>query len=137
ASGFGIMALIAGAERKFITRKQVVDRFLKITAFLTRAEKFHGAFSHFIDGPTGKVEPFFGPRDNGGDLVETSFLIQGLLTVKAYFNENIPEEKEIRDRITTIWRSVDWSWYRRYPDNKYLFWHWSPDKEWIINHQLI
>ena len=136
ASGFGIMALIVGSERNFITRKQSVERFLKIVNFLEKAEKFHGAFSHFIDGPTGKVEPFFGRRDNGGDLVETSFLMQGLLTARAYFNKDDADEKMIRDKITGLWQGVEWDWYRRYPDSKYLYWHWSPDKEWIINHRL-
>ena len=93
ASGFGIMALIVGTERKFITRKQSVERFIKIVSFLERAEKFHGAFPHFIDGPTGKVEPFFGMQDNGGDLVETSFLLQGLLAARAYFNKDDNDEK--------------------------------------------
>jgi hypothetical protein len=137
ASGFGIMALIVGTERNFITRQQSVERFLQITKFLEQAETFHGAFSHFIDGPTGKVEPFFGQRDNGGDLVETSFLIQGLLAARAYFNKENGNEKMIRDRITAIWRRVEWDWYRRYPDSKFLYWHWSPDKEWVINHRLI
>ncbi len=136
ASGFGIMALIAGTERKFITREQSVERFLKIVNFLERTEKFHGAFSHFVDGPTAKVEPFFGPRDNGGDLVETSFLMQGLLAAKAYFNKEDDDEKIIKDKITKIWEGIEWDWYRRYPDSKYLYWHWSPDKEWIINHRL-
>jgi len=136
ASGFGIMALIVGTERKFITRQQSVERFLKITSFLQNAEKFHGAFPHFIDGPTGKVEPFFGSRDDGGDLVETSFLMQGLLTARAYFKKKDENEKTIRNRITTIWNNIEWDWYRRYADSKYLYWHWSPDKAWIINHRL-
>ena len=137
ASGFGLMALIAGSERKFISRQQAVDRFLKVVRFLDKTDKFHGAFPHFVDGPTGKVEPFFGERDNGGDLVETSFLVQGLLTARAYFNGASEKEKEIRDRITRIWQGVEWAWYRRYPDSKFLYWHWSPDKEWVINHRLI
>lgn len=137
ASGFGIMALLVGAERKFITREQLTDRFLQITSFLEKADKFHGAFAHFIDGPTGKVEPFFGHRDNGGDLVETSFLIQGLLAARSYFDGNDEKEKQIRNAITKIWEGVEWDWYRRYPGNKFLLWHWSPDKEWIINHSLI
>jgi hypothetical protein len=136
ASGFGIMALIVGTERKFITREQSVKRFLKITSFLENAEKFHGAFSHFIDGTTGKVEPFFGSGDDGGDLVETSFLTQGLLAARAYFNKEVPDEKTIREKITNIWKNIEWDWYRRYPDSKYLYWHWSPDKAWIINHRL-
>ena len=136
ASGFGIMALLVGTERNFITREQSVDRFIKIVNFLENAEKFHGAFSHFIDGPSGKVEPFFGKRDDGGDLVETSFLMQGLLTARQYFNKDDSDEKTIRDKITTIWQNIEWDWYRRYPDSKYLYWHWSPDKAWIINHRL-
>ena len=137
ASGFGIMALIAGTERKFITREQSTERFLQIVNFLDRTETFHGAFSHFVDGPTGKVEPFFGKRDNGGDLVETSFLMQGLIAARAYFNKNDVREKEIRDKLTRIWNNVEWSWYRKEPETKFLTWHWSPDQRWIINHQLI
>jgi hypothetical protein len=137
ASGFGIMALIVGTERKFITREQSVERFLKIVSFLDRASTFHGAFSHFIDGPTARVEPFFGKSDNGGDLVETSFLMQGLLAARAYFNTNDAKEKTIRDKITAIWKKVEWDWYRRYADSKFLYWHWSPDQAWIVNHRLI
>ncbi|MDF2381659.1 hypothetical protein JMG10_09305 [Nostoc ellipsosporum NOK] len=137
AAGFGMMALIAGTERGFITREQAVERFTRITKFLERSEKFHGAFAHFMDGPTAKVEPFFGQRDNGGDLVETSFLVQGLLTAKAYFNKNNAAEEGIRQSITQLWKGIEWSWYRRYPQSPFLYWHWSPDKEWIIDHRLI
>jgi hypothetical protein len=136
ASGFGVMAILAGTERKFITRKQSVERFIKILDFLERAEKFHGAFAHFIDGPTGKVEPLFGSKDNGGDLVETSFLFEGLLTARQYFNQQNEDEKKIREKITALWQNVEWDWYRRSPDSKYLYWHWSPDQAWVINHRL-
>ncbi len=137
ASGFGIMALIVGTERNFITREQSVERFLRTLNFLEKADKFHGAFSHFIDGTTGRAEPFFGSRDNGGDLVETSFLLQGLLTARAYFNKEDADEKKIRDKITAIWENTEWDWYRRFPDSKFLYWHWSPDQEWVIDHKLI
>ena len=137
ASGFGMMALIAGAERNYITHQQVVDRFDKITSFLIKAEKFHGAFPHFIDGETGKVVPFFGNPDDGGDLVETAFLMQGLLCAKQYFNANNLAEKVIHDRVDTIWKGIEWDWYKQTPDSKFLYWHWSPDKAWIINHRLI
>ncbi|MBS2097562.1 glucoamylase family protein [Carboxylicivirga linearis] len=137
ASGFGIMALIVGAERGFITRTEAVDRMLTITRFLSECDKFHGAVSHFIDGPTGKVEPFFGERDNGGDLVETSFLFQGLLAARQYFTKDTNDETEIRSNITSLWEDVEWDWYDREKENKYLTWHWSPDKGWVINHKLI
>ncbi len=137
ASGFGIMALIVGTERKFITREQSVERFLKIVDFLGKADRFHGVFPHFLDGVTGKVEPFFGNRDNGGDLVEMSFLMQGLLAARAYFNGTDAKEKAIREKITSLWETTEWSWYRQFPDSKFLYWHWSPDQGWVINHKLI
>lgn len=137
ASGFGLMALLVGIERGWITRQQGVERFQQIVRFLDKAEKFHGAFSHFISGETGKVEPFFGQRDNGGDLVETAFLVQGLLAAREYFTGNNQQEKEIRDTITKLWRNVEWDWYRKKPEMDFLTWHWSPDKEWVLNHQLI
>ncbi|MFT3682231.1 MAG: glucoamylase family protein [Ferruginibacter sp.] len=137
ASGFGVMALITGAARKFITRKEAVDRFVKIVNFLEKAETFHGAYPHFIDGASGKVEPFFGTRDNGADLVETSFLMQGLLAARQYFSGNDPDEKLIRYKINSIWQKVEWSWFRQRPNSLFLYWHWSPDQAWVINHNLI
>ena len=132
ASGFGIMAIVAGIERGFITREEGVQRFLKITSFLEKADKYHGAVSHFIDGTTGKTVAFFGPKDNGGDLVETSFLFQGLLTARQYFNQENDKEKQIRKSIDSLWKNVEWSWYKQFKDSPYLYWHWSPDQAWVI-----
>ncbi|MCB0571807.1 MAG: hypothetical protein KDC66_18700 [Phaeodactylibacter sp.] len=137
ASGFGIMAIIVGAERNYISREQAVRRLIKITGFLKSCDKYHGALSHFMDGTTGKAIPFFGSRDNGGDLVETSFLFQGLLAARPYFDKDNEEEKEIRNSITQLWESVEWNWYDQEKEGKFLTWHWSPDKGWIIDHKLI
>lgn len=137
ASGFGIMALIAGTERGFISRDESVERFVQIVNFLEKAETFHGAFPHFIDGPSGKVEQFFGKRDNGADLVETSFLMQGLLAARQYFSRPSAKEQLIRETIDNIWKKVEWDWFRQFPDSKFLYWHWSPDQAWVINHNLI
>ncbi len=137
ASGFGIMALIVGTERNFITRDESVDRFLKILGFLEKADRFHGVYGHFMDGPTGKVEPFFGKRDNGADLVETAFLMQGLLAARQYFSEENEKETRIREQITEIWETAEWDWFRKDKDSPFLYWHWSPDQEWVINHPLV
>lgn len=137
ASGFGIMATLVGIERGFISREEGVERFLKIASFLEKADKFHGAVSHFIDGPTGKTVAFFGPKDNGGDLVETSFLFQGLLTARQYFDQDNAKERQIRERLDTLWKNVEWSWYKQFKDSPYLYWHWSADQAWVINHKLI
>ncbi|HTL17896.1 MAG TPA: glucoamylase family protein [Patescibacteria group bacterium] len=137
ASGFGIMALIAAAERHFVTREACVERMLKITRFLKNADRFHGAFPHFLNGQTGRCIPYFGKYDNGGDLVETAFLMQGLLSARQYFNRNTGSEGELRDAITELWRAVEWDWYRKDHSSDFLYWHWSPDFGWHISHPLV
>jgi hypothetical protein len=110
---------------------------LKILNFLkNNADKFHGAFSHWLNGTTGAVIPF-GQYDDGGDLVETSFMIQGILTVRQYFDEVNTNEEQIRNLCTEIWEEVEWSWYRRTSFSNYLYWHWSPNYAWQINFKLI
>lgn len=137
ASGFGIMALVTGVERGFITREQGIERMLKIVRFLEKADRFHGVWPHFLNGSTGEVIPLFGKFDNGGDLVETSFLIQGLLAARQYFDRETESEELIYQKITELWESVEWDWYRQNPDSDFLYWHWSPDWGWQINHKLI
>jgi len=137
ASGFGIMALIAGTERHFITREQCAERLLKITRFLRKADRFHGAWPHFLNGQTGRVVPYFGKYDDGGDLVETAFLVQGLLAAREYFDRDTAPEREIRQTITGLWRGVEWNWYRKEPSSPCLYWHWSPDFGWHISHPLV
>lgn len=138
ASGFGIMSLVVAAHRGYIPREQVAERMLKILAFLQRQDHFHGAMAHYYDGSSGHQQIFFGPDDDGGDLVETSFIMQGLLTARQFFDqENDPREKRIREQISKLWENVEWNWYRQTPDSHYLYWHWSPDVGWKINHRLI
>lgn len=137
ASGFGIMALIVGAERGFITKDEFITRMRKIVGFVENGDRFHGALPHFMDGSTGKVEAFFGKYDDGADLVETSFFMQGLLAAAQYLSKNNSEEKDLRDRISNIWKEVEWNWFKKQEDSPYLYWHWSPEHQWHINHKLI
>lgn len=133
-SGFGIMALLVGIERQFITRHQGIARMKKILTFLENADRFHGVWPHWLDGNTGKVIPF-SDLDNGGDLVETAFLVQGLLAARQYFNQTNADEQSIAERITQLWETVEWDWYRR-NDGNFLYWHWSPNHQWAINMQV-
>jgi hypothetical protein len=137
ASGFGVMALIVGIDRGFVTREQGAERLLKIVRFLAKADRFHGAWPHYLDGRTGKVNPYFGPYDDGGDLVETAFLMQGLLVARQYFNHQTAEEKQIRNTVTSLWKTIEWDWYRQGPDPNFLYWHWSPDHGFYLHHPLI
>lgn len=133
-SGFGIMAILTGIERGFITREQGITRMIQILDFLESADRFHGAWPHWLDGNTGEVVAF-SQKDNGGDLVETGFLVQGLLAARQYFNQTSTEEQNIVEKITTLWEGVEWDWYTK--DNSgVLYWHWSPDYQWQLNMQI-
>ena len=136
ASGFGVMAITVGAERGFITRQQAIDRLLKITNFLAHADRFHGAWPHFMDGKTGHVMPVFGMYDDGADLVETSFMMEGLLAARQYFKNDGPSGRELYNRITKLWEGVDWNWFRATPERDALYWHWSPDYSFYIANRL-
>ncbi len=136
ASGFGIMALTVGVDRGFITRQQGLERMLKIINFLANADRYHGVWPHFLDGSTGTRLPVFGVFENGADLVETSFLMEGLLTARQYFNGPSRDEQEVASKITHLWETVEWDWFRRTPHGEALFWHWSPEYSWYINHRL-
>ena len=130
-SGFGAMAILVAINRNFITRQQGLARLQTIVNFLKNtAPKFHGAFSHWMNGSSGVVVPF-APNDNGADLVETSYLMMGLLTARQYFNGGDAAEASLRNDINTLWNNVDWDFFRR--GKKVLYWNWSPDKEFIIN----
>ncbi|MEQ8687732.1 MAG: glucoamylase family protein [Imperialibacter sp.] len=133
-TGFGLMAIIAGIERGFITRQQGIDHFAKVIGFLETADRFHGVWPHWLNGDTGAVQPF-SAKDNGGDLVETSFLIQGLLTVRQYLNASNAAEADLVSRINTMWEEVEWDWHTK-GGEKVLYWHWSPNFGWEMNHQI-
>ncbi|HTI10889.1 MAG TPA: glucoamylase family protein [Puia sp.] len=131
-TGFGIMAILTGIQRNFISRTDGLTRITKIVTFLTNnAQRYHGAFSHWINGSTGATVPF-GTQDNGGDIVETAYLMQGLLCARQYFATANTDEVTLRTNINNLWNAVDWNWYRQNNQNV-LYWNWSPDYNWAIN----
>lgn len=133
-SGFGIAGLIVAMDRGFITREEGAARMRKIVDFLGKADRYHGVWSHWIEGKTGKTKPF-GQKDNGGDLVESSFLMSGLLMVREYFKNGTEEEKAIAADIDKLWRDMDYQWYTKGGEDV-LYWHWSPDYAWEMNFPL-
>jgi hypothetical protein len=137
ASGMGIAALIVGVDRGFITRAQGLERMVRIVSFLEHAQRYHGAWSHYMDGSTGKTMPVFGMFDNGGDLVETSFLMEGLLAARQYFRGNSDAEHSLYRGISQLWESIEWDWYRGPQPGDFLYWHWSAEWGWQIQHPLI
>lgn len=133
-TGFGIMGMVVGVHRNFISKADALTRIQKIVSFLNTADKFHGAFPHWINGNTGKVQPF-SAKDNGADLVETSFLMEGLLVARQYYNGNNASEIALRADINQLYQNVEWNWFRKNNEER-LLWHWSPEFTWDINLQV-
>ena len=133
-SGFGLMSMLVGMERGFITRAQGLERIEKIVDFLALADRFHGAWSHWLNGTTGEAMPF-SSLDNGGDLVETSYMAMGLLCVRQYLDAGDADELALIGKINALWESIEWDWYTRGGENA-LYWHWSPDYEWQMNMKI-
>jgi len=133
-TGFGIMVLIAGAERNYFTRNEAFKVIEKIVSFLERTERFHGAWAHWYDAGTGKVFSF-SEFDDGGDLVETAFMTEGLLTAREYFRNGNENEKLLVNRITKLWETIEWSWYTQGSSDA-LYWHWSKNYGFKMNHKI-
>ncbi len=134
-SGMGVMAIVAGVERGWVPRAEAARRLLRSVRFLAKASAYHGVFPHFLDGESGRTIPF-SRKDDGGDIVETSFLIAGLLAARQYFDRSDPVESELRRRINALWSEVEWDWHTR-DGSGVLYWHWSPNNGWAMNHQIL
>ncbi|MDW7693284.1 glucoamylase family protein [Flammeovirgaceae bacterium SG7u.111] len=130
-SGFGLMTILVGVHRGFITREQALERFEKIVGFLEKADNFHGVWPHWWNGETGKVQPF-SKKDDGGDLVESAFLAQGLLCARQFFQEGNEQEQALANRINQLWENIEWDWHTKGGENV-LYWHWSPNFGWDMN----
>ncbi len=125
-TGFGVMAIVVAAERGWIARAEAVERLLAILGHLEIAEQYNGVFPHYLDGCTGKEVAFW--ADNaGGDLVETAYLMQGILAARQYFRSESRQETALRTRIDALWRAVNWNWHAKGED--VLYWHRSPKLE--------
>jgi len=131
-SGFGVMSIPVAINRSFISRTEGLQRVQKIVSFLKNSPpRFHGAFSHWMNGTTGAVVPF-AANDDGADLVETSFMMMGLLTARQYFNTADAAETTLRNDINSLWNAVEWDWFRQ-NGKKVLYWNWSPNYNWAVN----
>lgn len=128
-TGFGLACFPIAVTRGWKTRTEAITRLQKVLTFLEKAETFHGAFSHWYYR-TGRTRPF-SVLDDGGDIVETAFLIQGLLINRSFFSQDTPEELSIRNRITKLWEAVEWDWYTQ--GEKSMTWHWSKTYGFDLN----
>lgn len=153
-SGFGVMAIIVATQREWITREEALARLALTLDLLETATCYHGHLPHFMDGRTGaccspaskmvsrhvcggagETTIPFSRKDDGGDIVETSLLFQGLLCARQYFDRDTLAEKILRDRITCLWLDVEWNWHTREGRNV-LTWHWSPNNGFSLGHEV-
>ena len=132
-SGFGLMAILVGIERGYVSKAVAITRLSKILNFFEGADRFHGAWPHWIDGTNGNVIPF-SSEDNGGDLVETALFTQGLICIKEYFKNGTDEEIALATQADELWKGVEWDWYTQ--NQNALYWHWSPENGFSINLEL-
>lgn len=128
-TGFGLMALVAGVARGWLAREEWLDRLSRILAFLERADRFHGAYPHFLHGATARTVPL-ARKDDGADLVETALLFQGLICTREFLDAADARECGLRGRIDRLWDAVEWTWFVRHGSQ--LSWHWSPRHGWGV-----
>ena len=129
-SGFGMMAVIAGAERGYYPIEEGVQRVEKMVGSLEKLERFHGAWAHWYNAET--MQPFsFSQFDDGGDLVETAFMVQGLIAARQWVAD---KDEDLAGRINRLWEDVEWDWYTQGTDS--LYWHWSKNYGFKMNHRI-
>lgn len=133
-SGFGLMTILVGIKNGYVTKAEAVSRLSTALNFLQNANRFHGAWPHWMNGTNGQVIPF-SPQDDGGDLVETAFLAQGLICVREYFKSSTDaSELALSQKADTLFKGIEWSWYTKGENT--LYWHWSPNYNFQMNMQL-
>ena len=133
-TGFGVMSVIVATERKWIGRDTAAKFLLNMVNFLLKSNSYHGAFPHWLNGATGKTIPF-SRKDDGADLVETSYLFEGLLCARQYFTGDNRVERDLRNRINWMWSDIEWNWFTQGGKNV-LYWHWSPNNDWAMNNAI-
>lgn len=131
ATGMGLLAMIVAHERAYKPKEEVKDRILKILDFLEKCDRHHGAWSHWYNADTYRTQAF-STKDDGGDIVETSFVAQGLIGLKNYFTAADEKSIQIREKSDKLWREIEWNWYRKNNENV-LYWHWSPKYNFEMN----
>ena len=131
AVGFALNSYPIGAERGWVTRAQARARVLTTLRFLRDAQQdtspdqatgYQGFFYHFVNFTTGKR---YG--DSELSTVDTTLLMAGVLFAGGYFDQDEPDETEIRKIADDLYRRVNWPWaIAMNPDIRMA---WSPELE--------
>lgn len=133
-TGFGVMAMIAAVERGWVRREDAIARLARILSFLEGADCYRGMFPHYFNGDTGEEFSFW-QGNAGGDVVETAFLMVGLLSARQYFQGPDAAEASLRRRIDRLWHRIEWDFYTDGEDA--LIWHWGYKHGWATRHKMV
>jgi hypothetical protein len=126
--GFALSAYPVGVARGWIERGDAVQRTLAALRFFIDSDQsgepgatgHRGFYFHFLDMHRGTREWL-----SELSLIDTAFLIAGMLTAAAYFDADTPDEAELRGLADALYRRVDWRWAQR--DDSALMHGWKPE----------
>jgi len=132
AVGLALAAYPVGVERSFMTRDDAVQRTLATLRFFANAPHgpepdasgYRGFYYHFLDMNSGQ-------RAWRSELssVDTAFLLAGMLTAAAYYQQQTAEEDEIRTHADVLYRKADWQWMQ---NGEVAVSHgWTPEKGFL------
>ena len=144
ATGLALAVYPVAIERSFITRAAAIDRVLAALRFFWNSPQgpqpdatgYRGFYYHFLDMQTGR-------RAWQCELstVDSAILFAGVLTARAYFDADAPEEKEIRTLADALYRRADWSWAQNggatvthgwKPESGFLEYRWEGYDEALV-----
>ncbi len=113
AVGFALAVYPVGVTRAWMTRADAIERTLAALRFFSTSTQgiapdmtgHKGFYYHFLDMITGR-------RAGQCELstVDTTFLLAGMLTAAAFFDQDGEDEQEIRTLADALYRRVDWPW---------------------------
>jgi hypothetical protein len=123
-----------GIENGWITREQGRQRTLNTMRFFYNAPQgpeprgvtgYKGFFYHFLEMDTGHR---FGTTELS--TVDTALLVAGMLFAARYFDQDHPDEAEIRQLAEAVYARVEWPWAQPYGD-AYITMGWHPETGFI------
>ena len=113
AVGLALTGYPVAVERGLIDKELAIERTLTTLRFFwnspqgveSDATGYRGFYYHFLDMQTGR-------RAWHCELstVDSAFLFAGMLTAAAYFQDDTPEQREIRELADALYRRADWTW---------------------------
>ncbi len=128
--GFALAAYPIGVERGWIARDDAAQRCLTTLRFFTtlvmspEASGHHGFFFHFIDMERGERA-----WQSELSVIDTAFLIAGMLTAATWFDADDAAEAELRELADVLYRRVNWRWAQL--DHGAMVHGWKPDSGFL------